>query len=407
MSEPLRVRVYNVGFGDAILVTIPEKLRTRTTVRHLLIDVGNALSGEGGNDALFKPAIEDILSVLDGDEVDLYVMTHEHLDHVQGLKFAADKLSLEVPVKQVWLTGSAEPGYYDTHPDAKKRRLQAQQAYLQIHRFLAASEEHSNPLIETMLLNNNVLLAGDGAPGLEATGNPRSTADCVDHLRTMGKEPPVYVHRELDLDEANPFREAKLRVLAPEEDTSSYYGRFQPMALGDSGDGEQPAGQAAIEPEPPPGIDAGAFYDLVGSRRGGFIDNLLAIDAANNNTSVVLQLEWRGWKLLFPGDAEVRSWKTMAKFAMLEPVHLLKVGHHGSHNGTPAEELLDLVFPEDRPDEGIRRAVVSTVPEAYPGVPHGDTIDRIRERCDELLTTEDVPPGMPVVLEFAAEGPEG
>jgi hypothetical protein len=54
-------------------------------------------------------------------------------------------------------------------------------------------------------------------------------------------------------------------------------------------------------------VDAGAFYDLVESRRRGFEDNLLAIDAANNNTSVVLLLEWRGWRLLFPGDAEVRS----------------------------------------------------------------------------------------------------
>ena len=51
----LRVRVYDVRFGDAILVSVPDRVGRRTTIRHILIDVGNVLSGRGGDDAYFEP----------------------------------------------------------------------------------------------------------------------------------------------------------------------------------------------------------------------------------------------------------------------------------------------------------------------------------------------------------------
>ena len=44
MSDKLRVRLYNIRFGDAVLVTVPDN----GTTRHILIDVGNVLVGEGG-----------------------------------------------------------------------------------------------------------------------------------------------------------------------------------------------------------------------------------------------------------------------------------------------------------------------------------------------------------------------
>ena len=50
--DTLRVRVYNVQFGDGILVSVPERGADGTTVtRHLLIDVGNLPSGTGSDDA--------------------------------------------------------------------------------------------------------------------------------------------------------------------------------------------------------------------------------------------------------------------------------------------------------------------------------------------------------------------
>src|SRR5687768_11266938 len=91
--DALRVRAYNVRFGDAILVTVPDRDPATGTVtkRHILIDVGNVLSGEGGEDVVFKPAVDDIIAELGGKPLDLYVMTHEHLDHIQGLYYVASK----------------------------------------------------------------------------------------------------------------------------------------------------------------------------------------------------------------------------------------------------------------------------------------------------------------------------
>ena len=112
--DSLRVRMYNVRFGDAILVSVPDAENGVPTMRYILIDVGNALSKEGGRDFVFKPVIEDIRAMIGDASIDLYIMTHEHLDHIQGLFYGEVKESLpRLPVKSAWLPASSEPGYYD------------------------------------------------------------------------------------------------------------------------------------------------------------------------------------------------------------------------------------------------------------------------------------------------------
>ena len=97
----LVVRVYNVRFGDAVLVTIPETSGGHAVKRNILFDFGNALGTAGGQDDVFGPVIDDIALKLAGKPLDLYVMTHEHLDHVQGLYHAATNLNKRIEVEQV------------------------------------------------------------------------------------------------------------------------------------------------------------------------------------------------------------------------------------------------------------------------------------------------------------------
>jgi hypothetical protein len=143
-----------------------------------------------------------------------------------------------------------------------------------------------------------------------------------------------------------------------------------------------------VRPTPPAGVDAGAFQDLVDARRNGFSDNLLAIDKAANNTSVVFLLKWRGHKLLFSGDAEVGSWRKMKDNNALSAVEFLKVSHHGSHNGTPAEDTLDLVMPKAAGKKG-RTAAISTWEKTYSGIPHTPTNDKLTARCTLCSTLDD------------------
>jgi beta-lactamase superfamily II metal-dependent hydrolase len=384
MTDKLTVRIYNVRFGDAILVTVPDRDPDSgvTTKRRILIDVGNAPkvagSGEGGEDEVFEPVIASILNELGGKPLDLYVMTHEHLDHVQGLFYAAKKLPAldfanRFKVNRLWLTASAHPDYYDEdkHPNARKKKLEFMAMFQRLQAFLSLNPAAAmHGLAE--LLNNN---------------DPTKTGQCVEFLRQLNPAKTVFVHREIKKqDLKHPFKEAKFEIWAPEEDTSDYYGNFQSLDVGavpapvatDRSTSASPAAPAAT---PPSGVDLGAFLRLLDARRGGIADNLLAIDKAANNTSVVFSLEWRGWRLLFAGDAEIRSWKTMARENVLKPVHFLKVSHHGSHNGTPADDIFDAILPQAPPDNRNRSAAISTWTETYSGIPHQPTNDRLSSRA--------------------------
>jgi beta-lactamase superfamily II metal-dependent hydrolase len=383
MSENLVVRMYNIRFGDAILVTIPDKNPStgQTTTRRLLIDVGNAPkvagSGRGGSDEVFEDVVGDILDQLNGQPLDLYVMTHEHLDHVQGLFFASTKLpgidlAKRFKVRHVWLPASAAPGYYDKHPKANEQRLAFEAMYRRVAALMAARPAAATRSVLDLLANND----------------PTKTRQCVEFLRTLCPDKTHYIHREAKLRGTHPFREAKLSVWAPEEDTSDYYGRFLPLDAGAVTLTPMASGKPGArrrlptrDPLPPPGVDVGAFLGLVRARRSGAIDNVLEIDKAANNTSIVFALEWRGWRLLFAGDAEIRSWKTMAREGVLKPVHFLKVSHHGSHNGTPSDDVFEAILPAAPPDNRPRHAVISTWDDTYPGIPHSPTNARLAERA--------------------------
>jgi len=380
MSD-LVVRAYNVGFGDAILVSIPDRAASGVeTVRHILFDVGNLLAGKANKDEVFEVVVADIIAKT-GGEVDLYVMTHEHLDHTQGLLTASNK-GLDLRAKHSWLTGSAKPDYYDTHLQAKKRRLEMDAALDDAARTLQASPDDE---LEELLWNNSSRM-DTGALGLK-------TADYIAHLRTIAPPDQThYIDRTMTLEGRHPFEEAKLTVLAPEEDTSEYYGRLPAggnltVAPKSAAGLEAPKPERAL-PNPPPGVDPGAYFDLVRSRRGGIKANLLEIDAANNNTSVVVQIEWRGWRLLFSGDAELRSWRTMNGLGLLQPVDVIKVSHHGSHNGT-LEDIFDALLPPKGPDARKRYALVSTADDSFDSVPELDTLKYYADRC-ELVDTRDV-----------------
>jgi hypothetical protein len=390
MSD-LVVRAYNVGFGDAILVSVPERTNGGDEeTRHLLFDVGNLLTGDGNDDKVFTGVVQDIVDRT-GGTVDLYVMTHEHLDHVQGL-LAAKRAGVELAARRTWLTGSAHPDYYTSHPDAKVKKRSLDLALEDAHRIVQAAPD---PWLEMMIRNNSTMLP-PGALGLK-------TSDYVDHLR--GIAPPDqthYVDRTTDLAGKHPFSEATVRVLAPEEDTSSYYGRGGPTLTAAGTVAKADAAESAALmglSVPPVGVDPGAFFDLHAARRHNTRRQIMEIDKANNNTSVVLELEWRGWRLLFAGDAELKSWKTMHANG-LKPVHFVKISHHGSHNGT-YDELFEELMPQQSPDGRERHALVSTHDGDWDSVPDVDgTLSLYQQPRCTLHDTRTVAAGASLEIRF-------
>ncbi|MGZ2488372.1 beta-lactamase superfamily II metal-dependent hydrolase [Rhizobium pisi] len=383
--QTLRVRIYNVLFGDAILISIPEvDENSHEHVVHILIDVGNALAGSGGDDAALKDVLENIQEELAGEPVDLYVMTHEHMDHVQGPLFGSQKLGISLAAKQVWMTASSAEDYYQRFSEARKKRSLALALHKSVTQFLKKSAAPIPPGISALL----------------AINNPRASKDCVDHIRKLAPETPLYVHRQADIDGRHPFRRTSIRVLAPEEDTSIYYGRLGPSTFGVAGANVVPTSLPSGAITPPAGVSAGDFFDLIRFRSSGMAANLRTIDKAANNSSVAIELEWEGWRLLFPGDAEEKSWEIMNRLDLLRPVHFLKVSHHGSSNGTPSV-VTEKVLPANAHDDRPRHAVVSTHVGAYAGVPDQATLELIASRAS-LLDTRSLQPGAWFDLEFPA-----
>jgi beta-lactamase superfamily II metal-dependent hydrolase len=379
--EKLRVRIYNVRFGDAILISVPDRNKKgEQKKRNILVDVGNFLSGEGGKDSVFRPIFDDVLKELGGERLDLYVMTHEHMDHVQGPLYINQKVLSDHNIKEklriqhAWLTASSEPSYYISHPEARRKLDETRAVYKKTEKFFGSYPE--GPVAVQALMANN---------------NPRATEECVNFIRTLA-EKTWYIHRQSTLEDKHPFQEARFEIWAPEEDTSIYYGKFQPVQFGVVQRPSQSEKPTLTTPIPPSGVDAGAFYNLVSMRRAGFMDNLLMIDKAANNTSIVFSLEWRGWRLLFPGDAEYRSWQLMENKNLLKQVQFLKVSHHGSHTGTPPPEILKKFLAQVSPNDRPRFAAVSTFPNTYHGVPDPETLNEIEQRC-ELRDVQNVPDG--------------
>jgi beta-lactamase superfamily II metal-dependent hydrolase len=79
----------------------------------------------------------------------------------------------------------------------------------------------------------------------------------------------------------------------------------------------------------------------------------------------------------------------MDERGLLKPVHFLKISHHGSHNGTPGDELLEKVLPLASPDGKTRYAAVSTCLNAYNGIPHAETIKDVKKRVKRVYSTLD------------------
>ena len=232
------------------------------------------------------------------------------------------------------------------------------------------------------MIRNNSTMLPPGALGLR-------TSDYVDHLRTIAPAgdthyvdgPPTSTgstrSREATAADPGP-RGGHVGVLRAPDATRVASPRPRPAEPARRPPGRGAAGWSA----PPPGVEPGAFFDLLAARRarhpraGSWRSTRPTTTPASCS-----RLEWRGWRLLFAGDAEVRSLAARCTSTdLLRPVHFVKVSHHGSHNGT-YDELFDALLPQQSPDGRARHALVSTHDGDWDSVPDDDTLDVYSGRC--------------------------
>ena len=99
----LRIRMYNVGFGDCILLLFD----FADGPRSMLVDCGAHLGGA----ATPLPAVRaDLIKTVRRDgtpRIDVVVATHRHFDHISG--FDSDDWN-DVTVGEVWMPWTEERG---------------------------------------------------------------------------------------------------------------------------------------------------------------------------------------------------------------------------------------------------------------------------------------------------------
>ena len=117
----VRVRMYNVGFGDCFLVTIP----TADGNRRVLLDCGSVAQAPGlSMDAVLEHLWHDATDPgASAPRIDVVVATHRHRDHVSG--FARPGWE-SVQVHEVWLPWTEHP------TDPKARQIRETQSRLAV-----------------------------------------------------------------------------------------------------------------------------------------------------------------------------------------------------------------------------------------------------------------------------------
>ncbi len=355
MSAPtgLRIRSYNVGFGDCFLLTFSY---ANARARNVLIDFGSTKRSEhapaGGMLAIAKQIKED-----SGGKLDIVVATHRHKDHVSGFSGRPGTIirSLEPElVVQPWtedpkLAPNARAPAGSGGGALRARGLVARLSDMQA---LAKQVLDQVPRLEASPEVPSALAAQIAFLGETNLQN----AAAVRNLRAMGKREPVFASFGTELPIRDLLPGVKVDVIGPptlaqssaiarqrERDENEFW---HLRARAGAGEGRARGRRlfpeaVATGPMPQearwviPRIDAMHATELLAIVR--------RLDDALNNTSLILLFHVLGEVLVFPGDAQIENWSYALFEARnrrairnrLKRAAFYKVGHHGSLNATP------------------------------------------------------------------------
>ncbi|MEP6598981.1 MAG: hypothetical protein ABJB98_05970 [Actinomycetota bacterium] len=348
------VRMYNVGFGDAFLVTAR---KGRQTWR-MIVDCGVHAHGRA------RPLEDSVKAIIDDlrgtdpaamPHVDVIVATHHHADHIAG--FALDAWQ-QVAVDEVWVPFVEDPN----DKDAKALR-QAQEGVT--NRLLGLIEHRAHGLDPGAwpdALTSAKWLA------VNSFGNARATD------RLLGRNGLGFAkaHTVRYLPSTNPdeqiiattIKDVRVHVLGPSRDPA-FLKHMDPPAQ---------AGWLTLDSDTTPVavsdktlfatpfiMDAAAcqrdFPQLAAAHQSlkhldqlndaGLLAAASILERSVNNTSVFFVLDVGGLHLVFPGDSQQGAWDHVLSDpdseSLVSSAAFYKIAHHGSGNGTPKKYVEQLL----------------------------------------------------------------
>ena len=343
-ARNIKLRMYNVGFGDSFLLRIP----TDGGERRMLVDCGYHSQGQGKftDQGLVNQIKED----LEGQPLDVVIATHRHQDHISG--FGEKDLWTDIFVEEVWLPFTAKPEAVDEEPNLKAwnglmetvGRLwdTAGNLTAAAASALAARDPNERAAAAFMLWN-----ARANTPGIENLLHGLKRPDGRQAKRRFLPEDKTRYPSRL-VTPALPG--VTTYVLGPPTDPKFRKKQKVPSSWGFemSASGDLPSEDiASFSKEWRIPMDRlpskRPFHDKTLQSIRLFNDDLLytatALEGFINGESLVLVLEIGNARLLLPGDAEVGAWTTILNspeaLALAAGATFVKIGHHGSHNATP------------------------------------------------------------------------
>jgi len=342
--------MYTVGFGDCFLIVIDG-----TPVRTILVDAGFHGNGKGafsGNE-LAAQVLTDLETIVGRKRVDVLVATHRHQDHVYAFN---SKTWDDLEVGEVWLPwveDRDDPKAVGLWKKKQSFALALDQARPSFNLSPAQDEE-----VRWHLWNAGV---GPDMPGFAGWSNEGALDRLHDGLPKRNRLEPRFLPVKDELPytfTTDVLPGVTVHVLGPPRDPDQIE-ELDPVVDGESYRAlalrgmEQGGGAAEAipspfpetwvvpadekEPKPLQADDEQRMQDL--ARTGDGLRAAQALDDMINSTSLVLVLEIGSLRLLLPGDAEWSTWKRIldndAARLLVRGCRFFKVGHHGSHNGTP------------------------------------------------------------------------
>ncbi|GAB3912591.1 MBL fold metallo-hydrolase [Mucilaginibacter boryungensis] len=397
--DQIILRTYRIGTGDCFTLKF---LKKGTVSFTMMIDCGSC-KGDGDYFKKFVALINDDLK----SNIDLLVITHEHLDHIIGFSRARSEFD-KIAIGQVWVGWTEDPTNelaatlkkkYGKNVESLKSAISKMNGFLAdpdykakfggefgMAQTLDAKQRFADSLQESLELYQEPLAAADGSGATEMS---RAMDFVMNVLRAKSGQAPFYCKPGIPVPELPGTEGIRFYVLGPpeselslktEEVKDDVYDRK--TSVGDN-PGFDMALAGVMNEDSLPFLDCFAMGEtenkaakekFFGQKENSYrnIDcdwlnyaGSLAIRLEKyiNNTSLVLAIEFTssGKVLLFPGDAQSGNWEswhnpalkwtvqkngqeiTVTAKDLLKRTVFYKVGHHLSHNGTASRSGLDLM----------------------------------------------------------------
>jgi hypothetical protein len=387
----LRIRSYNVGFGDCFLLTFSY---AGARDRNVLIDFGSTKQSEHAPEDGMVAIANRIKEDCGGRTLDVVVATHRHKDHISGFSGRPGAVirSLEPElVIQPW----TEDPKLDPNAVAPGRPRGGTRARGLVERLADMQSLAADVLAEVPRLKASPEVPEALAAQIEFLGDTNlRNAAAVRNLRTMGKRKPVFAHFGTKLPIGDLLPGVKVEVIGPptlaqskavaqqrERDENEFWHLRARAGVGAGGGGRGPRlFPGAVATGRPPQEARWVIPRIDAMHAGEMLAIVRRLDDALNNTSLILLIEVLGEVLVFPGDAQIENWS----YALFEAPNrrsirrrlaraaFYKVGHHGSLNATPRTLWTDFARKNAATASDRLQTMVSTQSELH-GDPNENT----------------------------------